>query len=78
MPRRDFQRGDGGQFAQVFALLVAKMAYFIPGNQAPDIYFGLFAGQWVGTALLLFAILMLSRVNREETAAQSVSPMGSS
>lgn len=53
-------------------------AYFIPGNQAPDIYFGLFAGQWVGTALLLFAILMLSRVNREETAAQSVSPMGSS
>ena len=47
-------------------------AYFIPGNQAPGTYFGLFAGQWLGTALLLFAMLMLSRVNQEaqETTAQ--------
>ena len=40
-------------------------AYFIPGNLAAGTYFGLFAGQWLGTALLLFAMLMLSRVNRE-------------
>ncbi len=40
-------------------------AYFIPGNQAAGTYLGLFAGQWIGTALLLFAMLMLSRVNRE-------------
>ncbi len=46
-------------------------AYFIPGNQAPGTYFGLFAAQWVGATLLLFAMPMLSRVNQEETAAQS-------
>lgn len=40
-------------------------AYFIPGNQSEGTYFGLFAGQWVGTVLLLLAMLMLSRVNRE-------------
>jgi drug/metabolite transporter (DMT)-like permease len=40
-------------------------AYFIPGNQTAGTYFGLFVGQWLGTALLLFAMLMLSRVNRE-------------
>lgn len=41
-------------------------AYFIPGNQAAGTYFGLFTGQWLGTVLLLFAMLMLSRVNRQE------------
>lgn len=41
-------------------------AYFIPGNQATGAYFGLYVGQWLGTLLLLFAMLMLSRVNREE------------
>jgi drug/metabolite transporter (DMT)-like permease len=41
-------------------------AYFIPGNWAPGTFLGLFAGQWIGTLLLLFAMLMLSRVNREE------------
>lgn len=41
-------------------------AYFIAGNNAPGTYFGLFIGQWVGTALLLFALYMLSRENREE------------
>ncbi len=40
-------------------------AYFIPGNQASGTYLGLYAGQWLGTALLLFAMLMLSRVNKE-------------
>ena len=40
-------------------------AYFIPGNQAPGTVLGLFGGQWLGTGLLLFAMLMLSRVNKE-------------
>jgi drug/metabolite transporter (DMT)-like permease len=40
-------------------------AYFIPGNQAPGTVLGLFAGQWIGTALLLVAMLMLSRVNQK-------------
>jgi len=40
-------------------------AYFIPGNQAAGTYLGLFAGQWLGTGLLLFAMFMLSRVNQE-------------
>ena len=39
-------------------------AYFFPGNQAAGTYFGLFPGQWLGTILLLIAMLMLSRVNR--------------
>ena len=40
-------------------------AYFIPGNHAPGTFMGLFIGQWIGTVLLLFAMLMLSRVNQE-------------
>ena len=40
-------------------------AYFIPGNQIAGTYFGLFPGQWVGTIVLLLAMLMLSRVNQE-------------
>ena len=40
-------------------------AYFIPGNQATGTYFGLFAGQWIGTVLLLLAMYMLSRVNEQ-------------
>jgi drug/metabolite transporter (DMT)-like permease len=47
-------------------------AYFIPGNWTPGTYFGLAAGQWLGTALLLVAMLMLTRVNEEETAAAIV------
>jgi drug/metabolite transporter (DMT)-like permease len=44
-------------------------AYFIAGNNAPGTYFGLFVGQWAGTALLLFALYMLSRENQEEVAS---------
>lgn len=40
-------------------------AYFIPNAQGTGPYFGLFVGQWLGTALLLFSLYMLSRVNRE-------------
>lgn len=40
-------------------------AYFIPGNQTFGTLFGLYPGQWVGTVLLLLAMWMLSRVNRE-------------
>ena len=46
-------------------------AYFIPGNQAAGTYFGLFIGQWIGTALLLYAMLMLSRVNQEVLAEET-------
>ena len=46
-------------------------AYFIPGNLAAGTYFGLFAGQWLGTVLLLFAMLMLSRVNQEVLAEET-------
>ncbi len=46
-------------------------AYFIPGNWAPGTFLGLYFGQWVGTILLLAAMLMLSRVNREETAVKT-------
>ena len=41
-------------------------AYFIAGNVLPGTYFGLFPGQWLGTTLLLFALYMLSRENRNE------------
>lgn len=47
-------------------------AYFIPGNWAPGTFLGLFVGQWIGTGILLFAVLMLSRVNQEELAVQTV------
>jgi drug/metabolite transporter, DME family len=43
-------------------------AYFIAGNVLPGTYFGLFAGQWAGTLLLLFALYMLSRQNSKEVA----------
>lgn len=43
-------------------------AYFIAGNNAPGTYFGLFVGQWIGTALLLCSLYMLSRENRDELA----------
>ncbi len=47
-------------------------AYFIPTVWQPGTYFGLFAGQWIGTLLLLVAMLMLSRVNQEtDTVAVS-------
>ncbi len=44
-------------------------AYFIAGNVLPGTHFGLFVGQWIGTILLLFALFMLSRENRDETVA---------
>lgn len=46
-------------------------AYFIPGNQAEGTYFGLFAAQWLGTGLLLLAMYMLSRVNREAATEET-------
>ena len=46
-------------------------AYFIPGNWASGTYFGLYATQWLGTILLLFAMLMLSRVNQETLAEET-------
>ena len=46
-------------------------AYFIPGNWAPGTYFGLQLGQWTGTALILIAMLMLSRVNEREVLAET-------
>ncbi len=45
-------------------------AYFIAGNVQPGTYFGLFAGQWLGAALLLSALYMLSRENSEEVSAE--------
>lgn len=44
-------------------------AYFIPNAQGTGPYFGLFIGQWAGTALLLFALYMLSRVNQQGVVA---------
>lgn len=41
-------------------------AYFIAGLAQPGTTLGLYLGQWVGALLLLFALYMLSRVNREE------------
>lgn len=41
-------------------------AYFIPAASPAGAYFGLFAGQWLGAALLLLALYMLSRVNQAE------------
>ena len=51
----------GFPFAAVFV-----NAYFIPGNWAPGTYWGLAIGQWAGTAILLVAVVMLGRVNRDE------------
>ncbi|MFA7309428.1 MAG: DMT family transporter [Candidatus Paceibacterota bacterium] len=42
-------------------------AYFIPGAWPTGTILGLFPGQWLGTALLLGALYMLSRVNKEES-----------
>jgi len=42
-------------------------AYFIASIPEEGLYFGLHLGQWIGTLLLLGALYMLSRVNREET-----------
>jgi drug/metabolite transporter (DMT)-like permease len=46
-------------------------AYFIPGNSPTGSYFGLYLGQWAGTILLLFAMLMLSRVNQGAIAEET-------
>ena len=45
---------------------VVVNAYFIVGVAQAGTAFGLYAGQWLGTMLLLFALYMLNRVNREE------------
>lgn len=44
-------------------------AYFIASAPAVGTYFGLYIGQWLGTALLLGALFMLSRVNAIENAS---------
>lgn len=41
-------------------------AYFIASVPSEGTYFGLYLGQWIGTALLLGALYMLSRVNQNE------------
>jgi drug/metabolite transporter (DMT)-like permease len=46
-------------------------AYFIPGNWALGTLLGLYPGQWAGTAILLFAILKLSKVNVDEVSLKS-------
>ncbi|MCE9541147.1 DMT family transporter [Candidatus Kaiserbacteria bacterium] len=42
-------------------------AYFIAGMAQAGTSFGLYAGQWVGTMILLLALYMLSRVNTEDS-----------
>lgn len=44
---------------------VVVNAYFIVGLSQPGTTLGLYLGQWVGAMLLLLALYMLSRVNRE-------------
>lgn len=51
----------GFPFAAVFV-----NAYFIPSDQQAGMFLGLFAGQWVGSIILLIAVFMLMRVNRQE------------
>lgn len=46
-------------------------AYFIAQAVQPGTYLGLYAGQWAGSMLLLFALYQLSRVNNEELSHQS-------
>lgn len=41
-------------------------AFFIAGVSRPDTFLGLYAMQWLGTALLLFALYRLSSVNATE------------
>lgn len=48
-------------------------AYFIATTPAPGTYFGLYVGQWIGTALLLGALYMLSRVNISELEPRPIS-----
>lgn len=47
---------------------VVVNAYFIAGIAQPGTTLGLYLGQWLGSVLLLFALYMLSRVNRSEEA----------
>lgn len=46
-------------------------AYFIAQAMQPGMYFGLYAGQWAGSLLLLFALYQLTRVNAEERVPAS-------
>jgi drug/metabolite transporter (DMT)-like permease len=48
---------------------VVVNAYFIVGVMQPDTVLGLHIGQWVGAMLLLFALYMLSRVNRDDAVS---------
>jgi len=45
-------------------------AYFIATVPQEGTYYGLYIGQWIGTALLLGALYMLSRVNSESEPIQ--------
>ncbi len=51
-----------------FAAVVVN-AYFIVGAMQPGTVLGLHLGQWVGSMMLLGALYMLARVNREDAAA---------
>lgn len=47
-------------------------ALFIEGIARQGTYLGLYVGQWTGTLLLLGALYMLSRVNRDELVGEAV------
>ncbi len=49
---------------------VVVNAYFIAGLSQPGTTLGLYLGQWIGALMLLFALYMLSRVNRAEEAIE--------
>ncbi len=51
---------------------VVVNAYFIAGAMQPGTTLGLYLGQWVGSMLLLFALYMLSRINRAEAETGGV------
>ncbi len=50
---------------------VVVNAYFIAGVMQEGTTLGLYLGQWIGSMLLLFALYMLSRVNRQEAIVDS-------
>ncbi len=62
-----FTRASIATIAELGFPLAAVLvnAYFIPGAALAGSFLGLLAGQWAGTAMLLGALYMLSRENRE-------------
>lgn len=62
-----FTRASIATIAELGFPLAAVLvnAYFIVAEPIPGAFLGLQLGQWIGTVLLLIAILMLSRVNQE-------------